>query len=138
MIFVDTGGLVALYVKADPWHDRIEPVFKRLDQERTRYLTTSLILSEVVTMLGARIGAQSAVAVARLILDSGVWTVVRPDLADDVKALSNFMRYAHLERLSFCDAMSFTIMRKHKIASAVTVDVEHFGSEGFGFEVLTD
>ena len=43
-VFLDTVGLIAVWDKADQWHDDAEPVFLKLITSGRSILTTTLVL----------------------------------------------------------------------------------------------
>jgi uncharacterized protein len=45
-VFLDTVGLIAVWDKADQWHDDAEPVFLKLVTSGRPILTTTLVLYE--------------------------------------------------------------------------------------------
>jgi uncharacterized protein len=45
-VLLDTVGLIAVWDKADQWHDEAEPVFLSLVRSGRTILTTTLILYE--------------------------------------------------------------------------------------------
>ena len=76
-LLADTGALLAYLMKNDQ-HHRDAVAFVRQHPE-ARFVTTSLILSELVTRLRARAGAARAAAAGRSLLDSRRYSVVFVD-----------------------------------------------------------
>jgi len=123
---VDTGAWFAYVNAADPDHQRVRLV---LDRPQGRLVTSSFVFDETVTLTQARLGHQRAVAVGRVLLDLAVVELLSITPADERAAWSPFEKRAD-KSYSFTDCTSFVLMRREKIAAAVTLDA-HFAQEGF-------
>jgi predicted nucleic acid-binding protein len=58
-----------------------------------------------------------------------VLTILRPDPDDEGRAVELLEKFAD-QKLSFTDAVSFALMRRHRLARAFTFD-RHFARAGF-------
>lgn len=129
MIFIDTSGLLALWLEGDSKHDAAVAAMDALRADRERFSTSNFILDEVVTLAGRRAGARFAVARARNILDAKVLAMLRPDAEDERFALTLYEKFFD-QGVGFTDAVSFALMRRHRIKRAFTFD-RHFADAGF-------
>ena len=90
-------------------------------------------MDELATLLGRKTDYAFSARKVKRIFNSDiriVWTIE----ADERKALEVFAKYAD-QKISFTDCLSFTVMRKLKIATVFTFD-RHFHYAGF--EVIPD
>ena len=129
MIFVDTGPFLARYLANDEHHAEARAGFARLESERLPLATSSHVLDETITLLGRWAGHAFAAKRARSLLASRVLRVIRATADEELEAVSLFERYAD-QRVSFTDAVSFALMRRHGIRDAFTFD-RHFALAGF-------
>lgn len=129
MIFVDSGAFIALWVAQDGKHETATKALALLKEEGARLCTSNFVLDEAVTFVGRRAGAAFAAQKGRNILDSKVMTVLRPDAEDERLALDLIVKYAD-QGVGFTDAVSFAVMRRHRLKRAFTFD-RHFADEGF-------
>lgn len=127
MIFIDTGAFLARYLERDQYHERALEGWRRL--QRHRLVTTSHVLDEVFTLLGRRAGNAFAAERARRFLTSDVLRLVRPELDDELSAVTLFEGFAD-QGISFTDALSFAVMRRLSIERAFSFD-HHFVLAGF-------
>ena len=129
MIFIDTGAFLARYLEQDQYHVVSLASWERLRGSASPCATSNLVLSETFTLLARRAGYDFAATRARLILASRVLKLLRPDAADERKALEFFEKYAD-QKVSFTDCLSFALMKKEKLRQAFTFD-QHFEYAGF-------
>jgi predicted nucleic acid-binding protein len=130
-VFVDTGAWFAYVNADDPDHGRVREV---LDQYSGSLVTSTYVFDETVTLTLARLGHQSAVTVGRTLLNPMVVARIHVAPSDEKAAWSLFEERPD-KSYSFTDCTSFVLMRRQRIAKAVTLDV-HFSQEGF--EVLPE
>ena len=90
------------------------------------------MLCETITLLARRADYGFAVEKARLIHASAVLRLLRPTREDELLAVNWLEKFAD-QKVSFTDAVSFELMRRHRITRAFTFD-RHF--ELAGFKVL--
>ena len=121
MIFIDTTIWVSGIDSSDKLHRDGRAVMEALS-ERTLppALTTDFVLDETLTILKRR-GARSAAVVDATdqILSSPLVGVVYVDEQLFKEAMLNFRKY---ERLSFTDAVTLTVMHRHKIREVFSHD----------------
>jgi predicted nucleic acid-binding protein len=129
LIFVDTGALLARHLHRDEHHEEAARGFDRIRTDRLAVATSIHVLDETITLLGRWAGHRFAAERARSIFASTALRILRPTESDEVAALAEFERYAD-QGVSYADALSFTLMRRHGIAEAFTFD-RHFALAGF-------
>lgn len=126
---MDSGAFIALWMAVDGRHEAATRALGRLKAEGTRLCTSNFVLDEAVTFVGRRAGAAFAAERGRNILDSKVMTVLRPDAEDERHALDLTVKYAD-QGVGFTDAVSFALMRRHRVKRVFTFD-RHFVAAGF-------
>jgi predicted nucleic acid-binding protein len=127
-VFIDTGGWVAYFDKADRYHDVIHAYFEEVLRKRYPHLITSdYILDETVTYLRYHTGYAAAVLAFNIIHDlakAGIieWLTVNDAIIQRAGAI--LMQYAD-QKFSFTDCTSFALCEREHIKHAVAVD-KHF------------
>ena len=129
MIFIDTGALLARYVKRDREHERAVEAWAELRSRRRRCLTSNFVLDEALTLLGRRVSYPFAAERAASWWGSEVLTIVRPGERDELVAIDHFRKFAD-QGVSFTDCVSFALMRRNRVRTAFTFD-RHFAAAGF-------
>jgi predicted nucleic acid-binding protein len=116
-------------VARDQFHDAAAAIWAELSVNPQRCFTSNLVLSETLTLLARRTDYRFAADRARLIYASAALQILRPDEADETAAVLLLEKYAG-QRVSFCDCVSFVLMKKHGVSHAFTFD-GHFAASGF-------
>lgn len=129
MIFVDTGPLLARYLRNDQHHAEATGLWRNLLESNAQLLTTNLVVAEFLTLLARRSSARFAAERGRTLYESAVWTVVRPGLQEDTAALGLLERYGPTG-VGFVDCVSFAVMSARGIGEAFTFD-RHYVEAGF-------
>ena len=131
MIFVDTGAWIAILNPNDQHYREAIPIYRDLQQQKTRFLTTDYVIDETVTRL--RYDTSHSIAVMFLnrterLVEENILTVIEIDnrVFRDAKAL--FRQYDSA-RLSFTDCTSFVVCRENNIGEAFAFD-RHFAIMG--------
>ena len=127
MIFVDTGGWIAILNRRDQHHQDAVTIFNTLQQQQMRLLTTDYVIDETATRL--RYDTNHSIAVMfltriELLVETGVLTFVEVDKDVFEKAKALFRQYDST-RLSFTDCTSFVVCRENNISEAFAFD-QHF------------
>ena len=118
-LIADTGALLAYLLKKDQHHrDAVD--FVRQHPE-TRFVLTSLILSELVTRLRARAGAAQAAAAGNSLLESRRYSVMFVDVALVRSGLARMEQFAD-KPLSLPDCVSFEIIDRLGLDGAFAFD----------------
>ena len=125
-MLLDTSGILSLHHKAEPFHKLACSAF---DAASAR-LTHSYILDEFVALANVRgVPRIDALTFSAYLLESPEMEVVWVNESLHREALALLL--ARLDKTySLCDAVSFILMRRHRITDALTTD-HHFEQEGF-------
>lgn len=129
MIFIDTGAFLGRLDSRDQYHLLASELWNEIELHREPCMTSSVVLTELFTLAGRRIGYRIAAERAREIYRSGSLEIVRPVEDDEMKGLAYFEKFAD-QGVSFADAVSFALMRRHRIKRVFTFD-RHFALAGF-------
>lgn len=129
MVFVDTSVFLARYLRNDQFHGAALTIWRGLERSEARLYTSNFVLDETLTLLGRRANYAFAAERGAAIYASQALRILRPDEADERVALELFAKYAD-QRVSFTDAVSFALMRRHRLERAFSFD-RHFAHAGF-------
>ena len=129
MLYVDTGALLARYLRRDGHHRAAVRAWRLVEERRLRCCTSDFVLDETFTLLARRSSYAFAVERASNILSSAALVILRPGREEELAALDLFRKFAD-QRVSFTDCVSFVLMRKHGIRRAFSFD-RHFTDAGF-------
>jgi predicted nucleic acid-binding protein len=129
VIFIDSGAFLARYVQRDQHHAEAVLFWNELATSGTPCFTSTLVLSETLTLLARRTDYRFAAERARQLYSSHVLQILRPDTTDETAAVLLFEKYAD-QQFSFCDCVSCVVMRRMDIRDAFTFD-RHFAIAGF-------
>jgi uncharacterized protein len=146
MIFIDTTALVAFHWADHPHHAIAETGFERLGRSGDVPVTSSIVLHEVLTFLTWKVKPfrhKNVTAVAREIAGSPLRILETSE--DDVrKAIDLLEIYAKRRApkkpdglVSYCDCVSFVLMKKHGITTAFSFDRDDFRDLA-GFRLWTE
>jgi predicted nucleic acid-binding protein len=125
-VFVDTSGWYAYARKDDPAH---ESACAALGRWEGRLVTTDYVFDETVTLARVRLGPNAAETIGETLLDAGVVELVRL-LPEDFEDAWQMFKKGKDKDWSFTDCASFAVMRRLRLAAAVTTD-RHFRQAGF-------
>jgi predicted nucleic acid-binding protein len=125
-VFVDTSAWVAYANKREPNHRRVR---EALREWAGRLVTSNLVFGETVTFFLYSVRHDVAVTVGQALLDPRNVALFRATAEDEHKAWALF-RARRDQRYSFTDCVSFVMMRRLGISSAVSLD-DDFRREGF-------
>jgi predicted nucleic acid-binding protein len=126
MMLLDTSGLVCYLDKADPRHSEAVSLL----HSARRRITHNYVLAELVAVCNARRMNRRGTLdfVDELCLDPEInieWVAAKEHLA-----AMQLLRQRGDKNYSLCDAISFGLMRRHRITEAFSTD-HHFEQEGF-------
>ena len=129
-VLVDTSALLGLYYARDQHHVRAMQIARNHRNSGAGYVGTTLILSELHTLMLHLRGQKNARNVVAKLLDDQTheWVAVSAELARDATT-SWLTRFAD-QAFSLTDAVSFEVMRREKITHAFAFD-RHFQIAGF-------
>jgi predicted nucleic acid-binding protein len=118
-LLADTGALLAYMLKNDQHHQDASRFVRQ--HPEARFVLTDLILSELVTRLRARAGADPAVAAGRSLLDSRRYNVVFVDAPLIRSAFARMEQFAD-KTLSLPDCVSFELIDRLGLDGAFAFD----------------
>ena len=127
---VDTGALLALSRRKDQYHARAVDIAERHLGAGGQFVGTTLILAEFHSHLLYLRGSTEARVAVSVLLDDPVhdWLAVSPDLQRE--AVVRWLARYPDQTFSLIDAVSFEVMRRHKVTHAFAFD-RHFAVAGF-------
>ncbi len=127
--FVDTSAWYPLVVGSHHDHPRVAEVLRRLIAQRTRVVTTNLIVAETHALLLRRHGRDTALEFVRTVGEEPNLVVSStPEIED--RAIADWLEPYDDKNFSFTDAVSFAVMVSRGIDDALTLD-RHFAVAGF-------
>lgn len=116
MIFTDSSFFIALLNKNDQWHKDIHNVLPQIDKEKK--LTSNLVLSESVTLIGGINGGKAGVLIYEYIIDN--YEVAYADKVLTSNSMEKFLKYDGT--LSLADCVSLEIMDLNDVDRIVSFD----------------
>jgi uncharacterized protein len=131
-IFVDASFWIAFRGDNEPEHARALELVRKLHSERATLLTTYMVFAEIHAYFSRIIPLRDQVI--RDFREAPETRLINPDLADHVAAFSLLREYGD-KTFSFCDAVSFVVMRRLSLRRALSFD-HHFRQIG-EFEILS-
>ncbi|MCI0743920.1 MAG: PIN domain-containing protein [Verrucomicrobia subdivision 3 bacterium] len=133
LTFIDASFWIALRARTTPEHAAAVAIGRRLAAERTLLACTDLVFAEVHAYFSRMVALREQV-----INDFWNSSIVRfQEVAyNDKTAAIELLRQHRDKTYSYCDAVSFTVMRRQKIRRVASFDV-HFRQFG-EFEVINE
>jgi uncharacterized protein len=128
-VFIDASAWIAVIDRRDKYHLAASEEYKRLIRERSRLVTTNLVIAEAYILI-RRTGGH---APARHLLSSlrGSPRLSRVYSDTRLEALAEVILGSYVDQdFSYTDAVSFAVMQEQAIQEAFTFD-KHFASLGF-------
>jgi predicted nucleic acid-binding protein len=129
VIFIDSGALIARYLKRDQYSRIAKRAWHELSRDRRQWFTSNFVIGEALTLLGRKAGYLFAAERGKHIYGSEAFSILRSTQDDELEALELFEKYAD-QSVSFTDCLSFVFMRRQRIPRAFTFD-RHFRDAGF-------
>ena len=129
-LFLDTAGWFAALSPKERGHDVAREAYVDAVQRGLLLVTTPLVAAETHTLIVRWRGPRAGALFLETVFESGAHLVV--SLGNDLfeAALSRWIRRFADKPLSLTDAVSFEVMRRERIARALTFD-RHFKDAGF-------
>lgn len=127
LVFVDTVGMLAVWDRADQWHDDARRAYSLLSPSNTTLFSTTLVLAECANAL-ARTSFRAEVDEFRKRLQAG-GTLIWPT-PEDWEAAWAAYRPGGGNQAGLVDQVSFVVMRRLRITQSFTND-RHFQAAGF-------
>lgn len=120
-LFIDTGAFYARYVVRDDRYGEAVDLWKKVEEQKIRCVTTNFVLSELITLLVYRFGNAKALQAAREIYASHIIQISPVTLDLELKALEWLERFSD-QKFSMTDAVSFALMEQEGLKEAFTFD----------------
>jgi uncharacterized protein len=127
--FVDSGYWIALENVDDQNHSRAFSHWQELVTNIPQLVTTSYIFDEVITFFNSRRNHAKAVELGHTLLTSSFIELVYVDETLFKEAWGYFQKHED-KRYSLTDCVSFVIMSKQNLDTALTFD-KHFRQAGY-------
>ncbi len=128
-MFVDTGAWISLALVRDPLHLRAKEAWAQLVGSGARLHTSVPVVLETFTFLDRNTMRDVAMAWRSSLSEVRRLKILGATPKDLDKAWPFFER-KDLHKLSAVDALSFVLMREHRIRVAFAFDA-HFSTAGF-------
>ncbi|MGZ7136394.1 MAG: type II toxin-antitoxin system VapC family toxin [Methanobacterium sp.] len=116
MIFIDASFFIAAINKNDQWHEKAGKILPIIRKEKK--VTSELILSESVTLIGSLFGGKTGLKLFDYILDDHEVRYTDKEL--NFNAIKIFLKYDGT--LSFADSVCVEMMKNLGIESIVSFD----------------
>ncbi len=116
MIFIDASFFIAASIKKDQWHPRVREILPKIVAQDK--MTSIVVLSEAVTMVGSLGGGKMGARLYNYIQDNHEVKFIDKELSS--QAMSFFLNYDGV--LSFADSVSLQLMKQYKIDTIVSFD----------------
>lgn len=116
MIFIDASFFIAAANEDDQWHEKAGEVFPTIINEEK--VTSDLVLSESITLLGSLYGGKAGLKLFKYIIDNH--EIQYTDKEMSLNAMKTFLKYDGT--LSFADSVSIEVMRNLEIGEIISFD----------------
>ena len=123
-IFLDTSYIIALEAADDQYHEKVLKHWQKLISRIPLLITTSYIFNEIVTFFNTRNLHSKAIEIGNRLLTSPSIKLIHVDEALFYEAWGYLKKHAD-KSYSFTDCLSFVLMKRFKIQTALTFD-KHF------------
>jgi uncharacterized protein len=127
--FLDTSYILALEIKNEDNHQQVIQNWSTLLISKPFLVTTTYIFDEVVTFLNSRNLHYKAVELGNQLLKSPDLELIEVDTLFFEQGWQYFQKH-HDKSYSLTDCISFIVMQKRDILTALTLD-NHFSQAGF-------
>ena len=128
-IFVDTGAWVALADEDDAHQDNAIAIYPGLLKSSRSLITTNLVVAESYVIIMNELGHTAAVRFLDVV--NGSPRIVKVYSNENIeREAEDILRRYDDQDFSYCDSVSFTIMKQQKIKKAFSFD-KHFQTMGF-------
>ncbi|HLE56438.1 MAG TPA: PIN domain-containing protein [Rhodothermia bacterium] len=129
-LFLDTAGWFAAYSPKEHGHETARSTYAESIRGGELLVTTPLVAAEMHTLILRWRGPRAGQSFLESVFRTGAYLMVPLD--DDLidAAISRWLPRFSDKAVSFADAVSFEVMRRERIARALTFD-QHFRDAGF-------
>ncbi|MEK6954302.1 MAG: type II toxin-antitoxin system VapC family toxin [Candidatus Micrarchaeota archaeon] len=119
MILLDSGVLIGIGNRSDPFRKRALEVQKELEDGGESLILTETVLGEVITLLARRLDVKIAVEFARRLIDNEQIEFIQPEIYEIKMALSFMEKYS---LRSYADGLSMAVMEARNIQKIASFD----------------
>jgi Predicted nucleic acid-binding protein, contains PIN domain len=116
LIFIDASFFIAASIKKDQWHTRVLEILPEVTKQDK--MTSIVVLSEAVTMVGSLAGGKMGARLYNYIIDNHEVKFIDKDLS--TQAMNFFLKYDGV--LSFADSVSLELMKQGKVDTIASFD----------------
>ena len=120
-VLVDTSAWLAIQDTGDNHHVPARRCWEELEASRARYVLSTWIFEETLTLVSRRTRPETAFLLGRMFLDSGRVEIVRGDSGLESRALI-LLRACGEDDFSFTDAASWIIAREYGVDAVFAFD----------------
>lgn len=133
-VFLDTAGWFAALSPRESGHERARAAYADAVRRGALLVTTPLVVAEMHTLILRWRGPTAGAFFLEAALASGAHLVVPMDEELLEVARTRWIRTLRDKPVSLADAVSFEVMRRERVAHALTFD-RHFADAGY--QILT-
>ncbi|MEW6667765.1 MAG: PIN domain-containing protein [Thermodesulfobacteriota bacterium] len=126
MIFLDTSAIYAMADKSDPNHSAACEKFDLALEEEERFVSHNYVLVESVALIQSRLGLQVAL---KFLEEAKVFEIEWVDEGLHEEARGELEKIGK-RQVSFVDCLSFLVMKRKGIETALAFDPD-FAEQGF-------
>ena len=128
-IFVDTSAWIALADRDDTFHQKAASSFPPILRTFRNLITSNLTIAETYVLLLHELGHQPALRFLEKV--KGSPRIFKIYSTEDLESEAGEILIKYVDQdFSYTDAVSFTMMKRHKIKKAFCFD-KHFVTAGF-------
>lgn len=129
-LFLDSSGWFAAMSPRETGHALAAGTYAEARSAGAEIVTSDLVIAEMHTLVLRTRDARGGREFLDAVFESPSHTVVHADAELTQAALARWIRGFKDQPFSLCDAVSFEVMRRERIARALTFD-RHFSIAGF-------
>lgn len=129
-LFLDSSGWFAALSPRERMHAMASDAYRRAAIEGVSLVTTDLVVAEMHALLLRWRDQTTGAQFLDLVYRSGTHLVVHPDDALIAEAFTHWIRRFADQPFTLCDAVSFEVMRRERITTALALD-RHFVTAGY-------
>ena len=129
-LFLDSSGWFAALSPRERMHGAARAAYQRAVTEGVSLVTTDLVAAEMHALLLRWRDQSTGARFLELVYQTGTHTVIHADDGLIGDALAHWIRRFTDQRFTLCDAVSFEVMRRERITTALALD-RHFVTAGY-------
>jgi predicted nucleic acid-binding protein len=129
-VFLDTSGWLAVLSSREARHREVLEVYGAVLDAGQVLVTTNLVVAEMHVLLTRYRGAEAALAFLDALKRDARHDILFATPAVQERAVDRWLRPFGDHAFSLTDAVSFEIMRRERITSALALD-RHFSIAGY-------